>query len=63
MTEIQPAVGVAMILIWPGRAVIAPGVVEVAVTVIFPPFGITTEGGSAHRCPLASLANPLVTVA
>src|SRR5690348_8404937 len=63
LTDCQPSVGVAICVTVAGAAEIAPGVWHVAVTVISPVEGMTTEMGRFHRLLLMSCATPFVIVA
>src|SRR6185312_3730636 len=51
LTEVQPAVGVAIIWRSPIFAVTLPGVWQVAVTVMLPALGMITCGGRDHWNP------------
>ena len=51
VTVLQPGTGVLILLIVPGSAAMAPGVVQVAVTLINPALGITTVVGSVQILP------------
>src|SRR5579872_7202129 len=62
VTDCHPRITVEMMLMAPAAAVTAPGVWHVAVTLIVPPTGITTEAGRFQSNPFTSCTTPLVIV-